>query len=212
MFLWTTLVDGLASLLFALTHVCGGSLGLAIITMSLIVRLALLPLTLRIVRRTLRMQQALEAIQPQLARLTERHSKDPVRLGRERQALLQKHGIRPLRDSGIAATLLQLPFWAAFYSVIRNAVTAGDRFLWIGNLARPDALLALIVSVSAGLLAALTPSGPSAPGFRAGLAVLITLFIVWRLAAGLGLYWAASNAVGMVQAGLLRRALARDRA
>lgn len=207
MMFWDALLEGLASLLFALTHVCGGSLGLAIITLSLAVRIALLPLTLRIARRALRMQQALKALEPQLKRLHDRHRQDPIRLTRERQALLQRHGIRPVRDSGIIATLLQLPFMAALYSVIRDGAVAGGRFLWIGNLARPDALLALLVSASGGLLMALAPSATNPHAYRVAvvLSVLVTFLIVSRLAAGVALYWAATNAVSIVQAQLLRR-------
>ena len=51
MFFWSSFVDLLRVVLFALAHVCGGSLGGGIVMLSLIVRLALLPLTLRVAMR-----------------------------------------------------------------------------------------------------------------------------------------------------------------
>ena len=207
MSIWTNLLDLFASALFALTHLYGGSLGLAIVTISLVFRLALLPVTLRIARRGLVMRKALKAIQPELERLRERHQKDPLRLQREVQKRYQRAGIRPFRDSGLVQTLLQMPFMAALYTVIREGVGPGGRFLWIANLARPDALLALLVTVSSGLLAALSANTSSGSEVRAAalISMIVTMLFLVRIASGVGLYWAASNVVGLVQAQLLRR-------
>jgi membrane protein insertase Oxa1/YidC/SpoIIIJ len=57
-------------------------------------------------------------------------------------------------------------------------------------------------------------AGPASPTSRtsAALAAVATFLLAWRLSAGVGLYWVASNAVGAVQSLLVRRAASREAA
>jgi YidC/Oxa1 family membrane protein insertase len=204
--IWTWLIEGFRGALFGLTHVYGGSVGAAILTLSIVVRVALLPVTVRAARQRLRMAAAQRKIQPQLEKLQRRWKEDPARLNAEVLGLYKRHGIRPLRDSGFGGMLLQLPFVAALYTVIRQGAGAAGRFLWIRDLARPDVALAGIASA---LTALVTLATPGAPGSGARIVMVIsmlfTFLVLTRLAAGVGLYWAASSAVGAVQGILLRR-------
>jgi membrane protein insertase Oxa1/YidC/SpoIIIJ len=78
-------------------------------------------------------------------------------------------------------------------------------FLWIRNLASPDFGLTVLILALTGLSAYLMPS--ASEQMRNTLIAVqlgITLLIVWKLAAGLGLYWVSSNAVGVVQTLWLR--------
>ncbi|OGU02555.1 MAG: hypothetical protein A2W29_04295 [Gemmatimonadetes bacterium RBG_16_66_8] len=205
--LWDWLVGMFGGVLFALTHVWAGSAGAAILTLSVVVRVALLPATLHSARRSRRMAEAQRALRPQLEQLKDRWKAEPARLNAEVLKLFRRHGIRPVRDSGLVGGLVQLPFIAALYSVIREGLGTAGRFLWIRDLARPDPLLALIASVLTGWVAATAPSGSPGPMARAGMALsmLITFFVLTRMAAGIGLYWAASSLVGVAQGWILRR-------
>jgi len=75
-------------------------------------------------------------------------------------------------------------------------------FLWMSDLARPDIALALVCATLAGVAAGAEPSVS-----RAAIAMnmIVTGFLAWRLAASVGLYWAASSGVSAVQALVLRR-------
>jgi YidC/Oxa1 family membrane protein insertase len=91
------------------------------------------------------------------------------------------------------------------YSSIRTSLTSSSAFLWIRSLASPDLLLTLVILALTGVSAYLMPSASGQ--MRSALIVLqvlVTFFIVWKLAAGLGLYWAASNLVGIFQTLWLR--------
>jgi YidC/Oxa1 family membrane protein insertase len=202
--LWTLLVNGLRIVLFALTHLYGGAVGWAILTLSLLTRIALMPITLRITRRAIESQRAMQALEPQLAKLRKKHAADPVEFFRLQRALLQRHGIRPPTFGGLLAGLLQIPVLGAVYSAIRGVL--GSSFLWINSLAKPDLLLAAFVSVLAGLA---TVAGPrtGVPGKLAGavaISTLITFFMISRFAAGIALYWGASNLISITQGLLLR--------
>ncbi|MGD8277518.1 MAG: YidC/Oxa1 family membrane protein insertase [Gemmatimonadota bacterium] len=205
--IWSGLVGLFRVALFGLAHVWGGSMGAAILTLSLVVRLALLPLTLRVARRARRYGEAQKALAPAMERLRRQWKDDPVRLNAEVLKLYRRKGIRPVRDSGLLGGFLQLPFVMALYSVIRQGAGAAGRFLWIGDLARPDRLLALGAAALAAAVATASPSTGGAATARLGalVSVAFTYVVLTRLAAGVGLYWAASNLVGVGQGLILRR-------
>lgn len=201
---WDLLLEPIRLALFLLIHLLGGSAGGGIIALSLIVRLALLPLTLRAAAHAHRTRRTLEAFRPRLDRLRRRWADDPRRLARETLALYRRHGIRPM--AGMVPVLFQLPVVAALYAVIRTGAAAGGRFLWIGSLAKPDAALALLVAALSGASVAAVGAGPrGAWAAAAGM----TLLLLWRMAAGVGLYWGVSSGVALVQAVFLRRLRAR---
>jgi YidC/Oxa1 family membrane protein insertase len=205
--IWSALVGLFRVVLFGTAHVWGGSMGAAILTLSLGVRLALLPLTLHMARRARRLAEAQKSIAPAVARLRQRWKDDPARLGAELARLYHRAGIRPLRDSGLFGAAVQLPFVAALYAVIRQGAVVAGGFLWIRDLARPDRLLALAAAALSAAVAAAAPTTGAAAQLRVAaiVSVLVTYVVLARVAAGIGLYWAASSLVGVGQGLLLRR-------
>jgi len=208
MFLWSSFVELLRVALFAFAHVCGGSLGGGIIALSLMIRLALLPLTLRIALRAHAHQRLMQTLKPEIDRLQRRHANNPLALARSTRALHARHGVEfPPRGTFLGA-LVQMPIGGAVYQTVASAARHAARFLWVRDLSRPDALVA---SIAAGLAGAAVMAGPASPTSRttAGLAAVATFLLAWRLSAGVGLYWVASNTVGVVQSLLVRRAASR---
>lgn len=214
MFDWDLLVDALRAVIVVLTHLFGGSVGSAIITVSLVARVLLLPFTLRLALRARDIQRRMGALEPELARLRKRFERDPMELLRRTQALREQHGIPVAPRGTLAFNLVQLPLGGALYQSIRTGLGQGNRFLWVADLARPDALLSLVVALlTTGAVLAAAPqsgaNGASAPYAAAIMSGAVMLLIAWRLTSGVGLYWAASNVVGVVQGILVRRADAR---
>jgi YidC/Oxa1 family membrane protein insertase len=205
MLFWSPLLDLLRAVLFAFAHVCGGSLGGGIVVLSLMVRLALLPLTYRLALRSHEYQMALRRLKPQLDALKDRYGAQPLRLAQETRALQTRNGIGIAPKGTFINALIQMPIGAGIYQTIGSIAQRAARFLWIHDLSRPDALVA---SVAAGLAGAAVAAGPSSTGSRASavLAAGVTFVVAWRLSAGVGLYWVASNVVGVVQSLLVRRA------
>src|SRR4051812_11306673 len=150
--MWDTFVTLVRIAMFGAAHVCGGSLGAGIAVVSIVVRVALLPLTSRMARHSLAQQATLAAIAPQLESLRKRYRNDPLRLLAETRALHEAHGIRTLTPAGFMTLLLQAPLLGAVMTVVRRGLGAGVRFLWIGDLGRPDlALLGVVAAVSAAI-------------------------------------------------------------
>lgn len=203
---WHLLLELFRNALFSLTHIWGGSAGAAIITLSLGVRIGLMPLSLAAARRSRRLADAMKKVKPELERLRSKHSDDPVRLNTELATLYRRHGVRPIRDSGWLPGLLQMPVVLALYSVVRTGAGLAGRFLWIPSLARPDAILAGAVAALSGFAVLVGSSSPGA-GARAlaVVAALGTLLLLSRMAAAVGLYWGVSSVIGMTQAAIIRR-------
>jgi YidC/Oxa1 family membrane protein insertase len=196
----------LVALVAYLAQHLGGSVGWAIVALSVGIRVALLPLTIHLSRRAMRGREIVRSLQPELEALKKRFEKQPERLFQETMKLYRKHGYRPFDLPAMLGMFAQLPIFTLLYHAIGAALGAGQRFYWIRSLASPDGLLTLMV-------VALTAAGAYfAPGMPDGarmlmicLQVTVTFFIVWKLAAGYGLYWASSSAVGLVQTLWLRR-------
>jgi YidC/Oxa1 family membrane protein insertase len=204
MLFWSAFLELLRVALFALAHVCGGSLGGGIVMLSLIVRLALLPLTLRLALRARAHQAVLQRLRPQLEALNKRHATEPAKLMQATRDLYAANGIGVTPKGTLVGALVQMPIGAGVYQTVAAITKRAARFLWIHDLSRPDALVA---SVAAGLVGAAVMAAPSSTPSRitAALAAAGTFLIAWRLSASVGLYWVASNIVGVVQSLLVRR-------
>lgn len=208
--LWLALVDVFRALLFAVAHVTGGSLGAAILVLSTLIRVALLPLTLRLARRAREHQEAVRRLEPELARIRKRYANDRARMVEETMALYRKHGLGLLPRGTLVPALAQAPIYGALYRAIVGGARKVGGFLWVGDLGAPDLAIAVIAALLAATAATVDPNSPGSA--RAGIvAAAITFFFAWRLTAGVGLYWIASNAVGLGQALVLRADAARAR-
>ena len=205
MILWNGFVDLLIGGLISLSQVYNGNMGLAILTLSFIVRFALLPLSLKLSYRSILHQLQLKKLQPELQRLQTRYKNKPDRLAEETLKLYKRYGVSPIDGKGILGGLLQAPIFMGMFTAIRRGVGSGERFLWVGDLTQPDFFIMLIVTGLAYIATALTPNvSDQARNLMMWLPVILTAIFLWRLSAAIGLYWAASNTVGIIQAGILR--------
>ena len=190
----------LAATLVYLVQLFGGNLGCAIIALSLGIRVALFPLTLKLARRALRNQEIARALQPEIAELKIRFEKKPERLFEELGKLYRRHHYSPFDLPALIGSFAQLPIFGLLYSTIRNALTANASFLWIRNLASPDFVLTLVILALTALSACVTPSvSGNARTTMVVIQLVVTSLIVWKLAAGLGLYWVSSSLIGLGQ-------------
>jgi YidC/Oxa1 family membrane protein insertase len=204
---WNNLVGGLATLLCMLSQLYGGNLGMAILTVSVIVRLALLPLTLRMARHAHAQQKLLFKLKDEIARLRKKHKADPQRLASETAELYRKHGVRPLGKGNLTGSLVQFVVGAGLYSAIRRNLCSGGRFLWIRNLSQPDAFLVLLTGAITFVASAIGQHMPEQNRMLTNvIPAIMTVVLAWRLSSAVVLYWAASAATNGLQGLILRRA------
>lgn len=119
---------------------------LAIVSLTVLVRGCLFPLS----RKQAIMAARQKELQPQLTLLKEKYADDKEKLARAQMELWRKNGINPL--SGCLPLFLQLPIFIGLYTALNSAVDLRlQSFLWIENLAGPDALFRLPFSLPFGL-------------------------------------------------------------
>lgn len=215
--MWSAFVELIRMTIFTAAHVCGGSLGAGILAVSVAMRLALLPVTLRLARQARVQQTRLAALRPQIERLQQRHAKDPARLMRETQALYAANGIRLLTPAGLVGLLVQLPLLSGLFAAVRAGLGARVRFLWIGSLALPDALLIVLVTVlSAGsMLLVPRPQGATAASHTLVMLLVgggVTLFFLWSASSAVALSLGAGSLVSGLQSWILAREARRSAA
>ena len=185
--------------LYHLTEVAGfASYGLAIILLTVIIKVALYPLTVK----QLKSMKAMQKIAPELKKLQEKHKDNPQLVQQKMMALYQKEGVNPL--AGCLPLVLQMPILMAMYYALYNFdyAAAEPSFLWVENLSMPDEMyiLPVISAVTTWLQQkiSMTEITPQAKIMM----VVMPMFIGWislSFPAGLVLYWATMNVVQIIQ-------------
>jgi YidC/Oxa1 family membrane protein insertase len=206
--MWDSFVEILRATIFSVAHLCGGSLGGGIMLVSAGVRLALLPLTLRLARRAREQQALIATLRPQIEALQRRYASDPRRLVAEQRALYQQHGIRFMDPSTVIGFAIQLPILSGLFAAVRKGLGAKVRFLWIPDLARPEGLALLGVTALSAWVASSTPPAPgqtTTPTAFVVIAVIGTLVFLWSASSAVTLSMGASSLVSLLQNWLLAR-------
>lgn len=120
-----------------------GSYGLSICLLSFAVWLPFSPLTWYGTRLNREMMEKMGRVKPQEARIRKEHAKNPQRMQQELMELYKKSGINPASGCiGCLPMLLSMPIYIALFQVLNRAPQLrGAKFLWIRDLAAPDALI-----------------------------------------------------------------------
>lgn len=116
--MWDIIINPFITILTLLYSMLGQNIVLAIVVFTILVRVAILPLTAQQQRSTKRMQ----ALQPELKKLQDKHKNDREKLAQEQMALYREHGINPF--GGCLPLLIQFPILIALYQAIIYALAA----------------------------------------------------------------------------------------
>jgi YidC/Oxa1 family membrane protein insertase len=127
--LWNVvLLEPVVNFLVACSNAFGGSFGLAIVAVTIIVNIIILPLTIKQTRSMKQMQ----TLQPKMKEIQKKYAKDKQKLQQETMKLYKESGINPV---GCALPLLiQMPIWIALYQSIMKALpTTPERLLGLSD-------------------------------------------------------------------------------
>ncbi len=182
--------------------------GLAIVVVTIIVRLILVPLNVK----QLKSSKAMQDIQPELKEIQGKYSskdaKTQQKLQEETMALFQKHGVNPL--AGCLPIFIQMPVMIAMYHAIMRTPGVKDAsFLWF-QLGTPDYILPLIAGGATFLQQKLMMSGNAQaqnPQMKIMLYVMPLFIVVIGMffPSALALYWVVGNVFMVVQTILIRK-------
>lgn len=211
MAMWNQGVDLLRDAMFFYAQLSNGNLAHGIMIVTCLMRLLLLPLAIRLARSAAVQQELMRRLRPELDAIRERFKHDQRRLAEETRRVFAREGASMLPTAGCLGAVLQAPVLLALFDAVRQCAAVGGRFLWIRDIAKPDVLLAVIVAAltSASMFAGpQLDSGQQTRLLMIVLPAVMTLVALWHMAAGVGLYWGVSSAMGVVQGMAVRRSLA----
>lgn len=111
-----------------------GSLGVAILVFTVMLKLVTLPLSLKSNHSMARMK----TLQPEIKRLQEKYAEDKMRLNQEMMELFKREKVSPM--SGCVPTLIQIPIFFALYKVLYVGIEMRQApfFGWIHDMSSPD--------------------------------------------------------------------------
>ncbi len=192
--IFNAIVDGLRWVLDGMVDLTG-SYGIAIILVTIVIRVILFPLT---VSQTKSMA-AMKVLQPKMKELQAKYKDNPQEYQKRTMELYKEHKVNPL--GGCLPMLIQLPFLIAFFHVLRD-ISAGEAtvFLRFWDLSAPDPfyIFPLVAAGTTFLQIKQTASDPSAKGMMIAMPVMIGIFSI-NFPAGLVLYWIISNIFSIAQ-------------
>jgi len=203
-FLGTMMLD-LLRWFYSLT----GIWGVAIIMLTVVVKLVLLPLTIKQYSSMRRMKE----MQPEMEKIREKYKDDKLKQQQEMQALFQRTGVNPL--AGCMPVVLQFPVWIALYAMLGAVVDLyHEEFLWLPDLTQPDPYYILPIAMG-GLMFVQTKMNPTAGDaaqakmmmwMMPGIFVVMMLF----LPSGLGVYIFANIVLSLIQSFVQLRIKSKD--
>lgn len=177
--------------------------GWAIIIVTVIFNLIMLPTRLMMMRSSLKMMR----IQPKVEALKKRYAhlkmNDPKKaeMNTEMMALYKTEGVNMY--GGCLPLIIQMPLFFAYYRVLLNAVELRQaHWFWLTDLSSPDPLhiLPILIIASMFLVQFLTPSPGMDPAQRRMMAIMMPVifgFSMWHFASGLALYWGTGNLINL---------------
>ncbi len=183
-----------------------GNYGVAIIILTIIVRLVLFPLTFKGMKSMKRMQQ----LSPRMKKLQAKYKNNKEKLNKEMMELYRKNRVNPL--GGCLPMLLQIPVFFALYSSLSSAVELRHApfMFWISDLSQPDGLgiTPLLMGASMYFQQKLTPQTAMMDSTQAKvmqmLPFIFTIF-TFTFPSGLTLYWVTSNVLSIAQQQIINR-------
>lgn len=196
------------------------SYGIAIILLTILVRVVFWPIT----RKSTESMKKMQEIQPLVKAVQAKYKDNTQKQQQEVMALYKEHKVNPL--GGCLPMLIQIPVFIALFVVLRSAIELRfAHFLWIKDLSQPENLfpgilpfglsLNLLPIFMAGTMfwqQKLTPSASADPNQQKIMMFMPIMMLVmfYNFAAGLALYWTTQNILMIVQQLMMKKAKAKN--
>ncbi|AMX84946.1 OxaA precursor [Geobacillus subterraneus] len=202
------IVYPLSWLIKYVAEMLGGSYGLSIIVVTILIRLLILPLMIQQTRNA----KAMQALQPEIEALRKKYSSKDAqtqqKLQQEMMLLFQKHGVNPM--AGCFPILIQMPILIGFYhAIMRTREIAQHNFLWF-DLGEKDPyyILPVIAGVTTFIqqkimMAGSAQQNPQMAMLLWMMPIMIVIFAI-NFPAALSLYWVVGNIFSIVQTYLIK--------
>ncbi|SEL25099.1 membrane protein insertase YidC [Halomonas daqiaonensis] len=186
-----------------------GNWGWSIVLLTLLVKLALWPLSAKAYKSMARMRK----LGPEMQRLKEQFGDDRQKMSQEMMKFYQKEKINPL--GGCLPILVQMPVFIALYWMLLESVELRHApfMFWIQDLSVKDPYFILPILMGASMFVQQmlnpTPPDPMQAKIMKMLPIVFTFFFLW-FPAGLVIYWVVNNCISIVQQYAITRKIEAD--
>jgi YidC/Oxa1 family membrane protein insertase len=177
--------------------------GLSIIILTLLIKVVLFPTTLK----QFRAMDKMKKIQPKLKEIQDKFKDKPEELQRRTMELYKKEEVNPF--GSCLPTLLQIPILFAMYYLLSepkfmSSLIQDSHFLWFSLTGKNDLILAALSGLTTFYQQKLTTPASTGDANQQMQMMLYIMpaflaFITYTVSAGVGLYWVASNIIGIGQ-------------
>lgn len=186
-------------------HRFSGNWGVDIILLTVLVKLLFWPLT----RKSFDSMRQMQKIQPEMAKIRERHKDDSAKMNQEIMELYKRHKVNPL--GGCLPMVLQIPVFFGLYTLLANTIELRHApfGFWIHDLAAPERVmilgigvpvLTLLLGVTMFVQQRMTPAQGDPTQQRIMMFMpLIFTFMFIGFPAGLTIYWLTNNVLTIAQ-------------
>lgn len=185
-------------------HGLFGKWGIAIVLLTLVVKVILFPLTYK----QMVSMEGLRKLQPKMEELRKKHAEDKERMNLELMKLYKEHNVNPL--GGCLPILLQMPVWFALYRTLQTSFELyRSHFAWVEDLTQADPyyVLPLAMGVTMFVTQKMQPvaGDPTQAKIMLYVMPVFFTFLMLQLPSGLTLYIFTNNLLSIAQQWYLRR-------
>jgi YidC/Oxa1 family membrane protein insertase len=172
--------------------------GLAIIVLTIIIKVLFWPLT----HKSYASMKAMQKLQPEMQKVREKFKNDKERLNKELMELYKKHSVNPL--GGCLPMLVQIPVFFALYKVLLDSIALRQApfMLWLTDLSAKDPyyITPLLMGASMFVQQKMTPTtaDPMQAKIFMFMPVVFT-FLFLNFPSGLVIYWLVNNLLTIAQ-------------
>jgi len=185
--------------------------GIVLIIFSIIIKVAVYPLT----KTSFQSMKKMQALQPMIAELKEKYKDDPQKMNKETMKLYSTYGINPA--GGCLPMLLQMPIFIALWGLFKSAIDLRQQpfFGWITDLSQPDVIynigfkipifgiseisgLALLMGITTFIQQKMTVKDPKQQALIYMMPIMLTLLFM-SFPSGLNLYYFMFNLLTIIQ-------------
>lgn len=203
--IWNIFISFIVQSIQFLTQEVGVGEAVAIILLTLIGRLVLMPVNLLAMANTYRNKKAISAIKPELDKIKVIHKDNPSEIAKSTMALYKKYNIKVLDKNGLVNIASQGVFGFGMFQALQQIVF-NSKFAWIANIAKPDIALALLVGAITYFSMIMMPgSAEQASTLLFVIPAVLCIITLVNFPSAIGLYWATSSVTSLLQSLLLNK-------
>ena len=173
-----------------------GNFGVSIIIVTILIKIALLPLTLKQDKSMKEMKK----LQPELEKIKQKYANDKQMLNIKTMDLYREHKVNPL--GGCLPILVQLPILIALFGVLRNGIIPKDSsFLWLKLSDKDPFYILPVLNGAVSFLQQKLMGTSDNPQMKNMMFIfpILMIYISYRMPSGLQLYWLTSSILAVVQ-------------